>query len=233
MAKINFGAVVNDARGKVNGNVFSRNKSGAYVRRKVSPSNPSTVFQAAIRSAFSVNSQAWSSVLTDAQRASWTSFANLYPITNVFGLAIPLNGLNMYVRINTALANIGASLLTDPPASPATTPVPIDTGSLIVSPPGDFTFTQTAIPPTAGTLLYVFATPGLAPGRSAVKNLYKLIGTQTPAPVTVPHTVDVLAQYTARFGVPVLNLRYNLLVSTIDPTVGIPTVGQPLTAIAA
>jgi hypothetical protein len=52
MAKINFGQTVNDARGKLGGTVFSKNKSGAYTRRKVTPANPRTVAQSRVRNFF-------------------------------------------------------------------------------------------------------------------------------------------------------------------------------------
>jgi len=42
MAIIKFSAIVSDARGKIGGNVFSRNKGGSYIRSYVKPINPST-----------------------------------------------------------------------------------------------------------------------------------------------------------------------------------------------
>lgn len=232
MAKINFGAVVNDARGKINGNVFSKNASGPYVKRKVTPVNPNTPAQAQARSNLAIYSQQWSGTLTSSQRAAWTGFATLYPRVNVFGLPLTLNGLNMLVSTNSALAQIGAAPLTDPPASPATTPIPIDTTSFTVAKTSFvYEFKQTAAVPTAGCVYYIYSTPGLAPGRAANKSLYRLISHHSGGTGTFPFTIDISASQGNVFGDLIVGLRYNILVSTIDPLVGIPTVGQPMTAI--
>lgn len=45
MAKIKFGMMMTDARGKLGGQVFSKNRSGSYVRTKVTPVNPQTTTQ--------------------------------------------------------------------------------------------------------------------------------------------------------------------------------------------
>ena len=52
MAKIKFGMMMTDARGKLGGQVFSKNKGGAYVRTKVTPSNPQTIAQTTRRALF-------------------------------------------------------------------------------------------------------------------------------------------------------------------------------------
>jgi len=46
--KMKFGAIVVDGRGKIGGHVASKNRGGAYLRTKVTPSNPQTGYQAAV-----------------------------------------------------------------------------------------------------------------------------------------------------------------------------------------
>jgi len=70
MAKIQFSAVVGDARGKVGGNVFTKGRSGAVLRTKVSPVQPRSSFQRAVRSGFTAESKAWTGDLDDTQRAA-------------------------------------------------------------------------------------------------------------------------------------------------------------------
>lgn len=233
MAKVNFGAVVNDARGKVNGNVFSKNRSGPYIRRKVTPTNPATVAQAQARQNFAIASQTWSGTLTSLQRSAWTAFANLYPINNVFGLAIQLNGLNTVVKVNTVLNQIGATPLTDPPASPATIPIPIvpEILTVLVS-TAHMEYQQAAAAPTSGTMFYLFGTPPLPAGRNATPSDYRFIGTVPPATTGFPATLDIWSNYIGVFGEPLAGQKVNVLVSTVDPLVGIPTTGQPLQGIA-
>ena len=58
--KLKFGAIVTDGRGKIGGHVASKNRSGAYLRTKVTPSNPNTVAQVQVRSILASLSQSWS-----------------------------------------------------------------------------------------------------------------------------------------------------------------------------
>jgi hypothetical protein len=43
--KMKFGAIVTEGRGKIGGHVASKNKSGAYLRTKVTPVNRQSVAQ--------------------------------------------------------------------------------------------------------------------------------------------------------------------------------------------
>jgi len=52
MGLIKFSAIVSAASGKVGGNVFARNASGAYARSWVKPINPNTEKQQATRAQF-------------------------------------------------------------------------------------------------------------------------------------------------------------------------------------
>ena len=70
--KIKFGAIVTDGRGKIGGHVASKNRSGAYMRTKVTPSNPNTASQSQARSILASASQNWRN-LTDSQRKAWNN----------------------------------------------------------------------------------------------------------------------------------------------------------------
>lgn len=50
--KIKWGMMMTDGRGKLGGQVASKNRAGAYVRTKVTPVNPRTTQQQAIRTLF-------------------------------------------------------------------------------------------------------------------------------------------------------------------------------------
>lgn len=82
--KIKFGALVTDGRGKLGGHVASKNRSGNYLRTKVTPSNPQTAAQQATRAVLGSLSTAWSG-LTLAQRNSFNSAVGDWSGTNIFG----------------------------------------------------------------------------------------------------------------------------------------------------
>ena len=59
MARIKFGMMMTDARGKLGGQVFTKTRSGATVRTKVTPVNLKSSAQALVRNRFGSLSQGW------------------------------------------------------------------------------------------------------------------------------------------------------------------------------
>lgn len=115
MAKLVFGPVVSDARNKIGGVVFTKSRSGAVARRKVSPVQPRSSAQVNVRASLTDFSKQWSGILTAAQRAAWIAFASNNPVKDVFGASHILTGLQMFVRLNQALATVGGAAITSPP----------------------------------------------------------------------------------------------------------------------
>lgn len=116
VAKILFGNVVADARGKLGGVVMSRNTYGGYVRQKVSPVQPRSQGQLNQRNFFATVVRSWND-LTQSQRDAWNSFAPLFPFRDVFGLSKARTGQNMFVSLNLALMSNALDVLTDPPVN--------------------------------------------------------------------------------------------------------------------
>jgi hypothetical protein len=117
MSKVLFGAIVTDMRNKLGGHVFSKNKGGSFMRRKVSPLQPRTDAQRAIRSGMTSLSKAWSGVLDDPGRAAWNSFAKNNPTKDIFGSTVVLTGEQTYVRVNQGLLYAGLSRIDVPPVN--------------------------------------------------------------------------------------------------------------------
>jgi hypothetical protein len=117
MAKIVFSALVNDVRKKTGGNVFTKGRSGAFVRRKVSPIQPRSVAQLNVRADFTYLSKLWSDPTMDNYRAGWIALAASYPKKDKFGATHNLTGLQMFVRLNRALHTIGVTAILAPPAT--------------------------------------------------------------------------------------------------------------------
>lgn len=100
MAKVLFTAVVADMRGKIAGTVFTKNKSGAVARTKVSPVNGRTPAQTTARARLSRLSAGWRT-LTPSQREGWITRATEAFGTDVFGNTKTISGQQLYISVNT------------------------------------------------------------------------------------------------------------------------------------
>jgi hypothetical protein len=173
MAKILFGAGVADARNAIGGHVFSKNRNGAYLRMKVSPSQPRSPKQLLVRAQFGGAAAAWGA-LTDAQRAGWIALASTNPSPDQFGNPQILTGMQFFMRVNRNLHTIGVTaILEDAPASTSVqaltslTPTAAFTGSVLT-----IGFTPTPLDPAQH--LVVVMTPPLSPGKSFFTPFLKL-----------------------------------------------------------
>jgi len=116
MASIKFGGGITDIRGKMGGNVYSKNRFGAYMRKNTVPVNPRTALQNAVRAAFSQLSVRWSQTLTALQRTGWNSYGANVAVKNRLGEDVFLTGVNHYQRSNVILAQIGEAYIDAAPA---------------------------------------------------------------------------------------------------------------------
>lgn len=198
MAIIKMGQIVAEARGKIAGMVFSRNTAGAYIRQKVSPIQPRTVAQLAVRAFLSSVSQSWRN-LTDNSRLTWRGVAALFTHANVYGDNVPLTAFGLYNRLNRNLQEIGEALITDPPAQTAvasldTLTLAIDNAEVVDDDKIQIAFTA---PIPADQKLVVYATPPLSAGVNFVKSEYRKLTVLDVADVTPVSLGDV---YIALFG---------------------------------
>ncbi len=104
MARIIGGSMIGELSGKLGGNVFARNRAGAYIRQYVVPVDPRTNAQVAARSNFGLASSTYHA-LSDSTKALWSNFAsNIFnPKTGEMGVA---SGFNAYVGLNTVVNTI-------------------------------------------------------------------------------------------------------------------------------
>lgn len=115
MALLKFGGGITEMRGSIAGNVYSRNRYGAYARARTTPVNPASQRQSAIRALISDISQAWFNTLTQAQRDAWNVFAAAVPEKNKLGEVIYLSGFNQYCKSNLAAQNAGLPAIAEAP----------------------------------------------------------------------------------------------------------------------
>lgn len=189
-----------DGRGKINGSVASKNRSGAYVRTKVTPVNPQSPRQLAVRSTFATISAMWRG-LGQVNRDSWNSAVEDWQRTDVFGDLKKPSGFNLFMRLCTPLHNAFNDVII---ASYAPTPVEMPAVTEVFA---NYTISPYALNlvPTIVTnaridldeyVFNVYATPALSNGKSFVKNDFRLIG-YVEANAT---STNVLDMYEAVFG---------------------------------
>lgn len=189
--KVKFGSIVTDGRGKLGGQVYARNRSGAYVRNKVTPNNPQTVYQSAARAILASFSEQWRG-LTEAQRAAWNAAGSSFPTTNQFGDEVIPTGKNLFTRLNVNLDDVGRSAISTPP-SPAEIVEPTDL-ALVATTAAALTIDYTG----AAEMSYkILATGALSPGVGFFKNKFKLITFASGDPVA---PIDILSAWQARYG---------------------------------
>ena len=209
MAKIKLGLVVTEASGKLGGHVFAKNKGGAYLRTKVTPSNPQSVAQTAVRILFAVISAGWSA-LTAAQRASWDAAVESFKVTNIFGDLKVLSGKALYQRLNQNRQLTGQAILQ---VAPAVAPINATGASGVAGSVAGTSLDITTTKDTTGMFLLVSATGSLTAGTKFVKNKLRNIGTFAGA---AAGTVDIYDEYVAKFGAPAAGANVYVSVKVIN-----------------
>lgn len=214
--KAKFGSIVVDGRGKLGGHVYSKNRGGAYVRTKVTPVNPQTSFQSAVRAIFTFLSQGWRS-LTEGQREAWNGAVENFQRTDIFGDIKKPSGINLYMRLNQNILNAGGTAIDTPP-SPDVTPELLTISSVPDSSPQTLSLVFGPSPVPADQAYVVEATPPISPGKSFIKNQFRVVAT-IPAAGATPN--NLLAAYTAKFGALVGGQKIGIRVRAVNLLTGI------------
>lgn len=107
-----------EASGKLGGMVFSRNKGGAYIRKFVTPTNPNSQKQRAVRERFSTRALEFRALAPEI-KSMWAEYVNTYylPLTGS-GRG---NALNAFISCRQAVDNciqVAAQTTFDVPANP-------------------------------------------------------------------------------------------------------------------
>lgn len=196
MAKVLFTAAVADIRGKLAGTVFSKNRAGAFIRTKVTPTNRRTPAQAAARSKFSALSAAWRN-LTGPQRASWQAQATNVAGTDVFGNAKTISGQQLFVGTNSNFLQLGQAVVNTAPASkaPTYTGMPRAESALTGTTMSGLALIMSDVV-GADTKFLVAATEPLSPGIYNADGKYRSLGVVATPGVAM----DIIIPYSTKFG---------------------------------
>lgn len=192
--------------GSYQGMTASKNRFGQYMRTRASPVQPRTVAQLNQRARMSTNAAAWRA-LTDAQRAGWADLGLSITRTDSLGQTYTLNGQAAYISVNNNKLDAGDAAITD--ATAIVTPADLLTATVTLT-AAAFSVAYTATPLAAGVRLFIFVSPQRSAGRK-FEGDYRLL-TVTAAAAASPS--NILAAYTAKFGVPIVGNRIFLSLQT-------------------
>lgn len=213
--KIKFGSLVTDGRGKIGGHVASKNRGGAYLRTKVTPSNPQTVAQSLVRGILTFFAQAWRS-LTEAQRTAWNEAVDSFTSTDIFGDIKKPSGENLYVKLNANLAEAQLPSINTPPLPAEVIPPGPSSGAAAQTGQSfDVNFQTSPVP--ANTRFIVKATEQMSPGINYMKGRYRtvqILQTGNASPF------DISAAYIAKFGALVAGQKIGIEITPINETTG-------------
>jgi hypothetical protein len=99
--------LVSQGSGSVAGCTFSHNRFGNYIRNRTVPTNPNSVMQGDIRTAFSNLATDWHMTLDDVARMGWDNFAANMPLIDSLGQTYFLTGFNWYIACNATRSYFG------------------------------------------------------------------------------------------------------------------------------
>jgi hypothetical protein len=196
--------------GSVASKTSSRNRYGQYYRTRATPVNPNSTAQQASRTRMSANASAWRT-LTDGQRAGWLSLGSLLSRTDSLGQVYTLTGFQAYCMVNNNNLAAGNAVVAAAPAF--TVPATITTITLTLTAIA-FSIAYTPTPLATGERIFTFASPQRSAGRG-YEGDFRLIAVSAAAAAS---PANVLAAYTAKFGVPVVGTR--IFVSVVRYSLG-------------
>lgn len=228
--KIKWGMMMTDGRGKLGGQVASKNRAGAYVRTKVTPVNPQTVAQQNIRQLFGSIASAWRS-LNQEQINGWNEATEFWQTTDIFGDLKKPSGFALFQRLNTGLlANIPSSSMLEDAVQPDEIPSVTEVTSEYTagaSPLFQVIWSHEALAvDPADYVVQLRATPPMPAGRTYHANMLRNVAVGD----LLDDEFDLTTAYPARFGrFPEAGENVYIEVRVISKNTG--RIGVPVSAI--
>ncbi len=187
-----FVPILGNLRGAVGANIFSHNRGGDYLRRRVSPTNPNSSRQQTMRAFLGSLATLWSTTLTQLQRDAWDTYAATVSRTGPLGNTINLTGMNTYVISNTRILDAGGTRIDDPPATVGPDSLLTFSGAISAPTTYDVTFTDTPLGATERIRLFMsLPQSGAAQPNEAQARIvgYSALAQATPYAATLPFSI--------------------------------------------
>lgn len=132
MAKVKLSPFSTGLSGKMSNLVFSQQKEGTIMRERISPANPQTAAQVAVRTAFTKATKQWNN-LTAAQVEAWKAFAESYSnLDSDTEKSYNSSGFNAFVKLAAKWYAVNGSGTA--PANPPTSTFNGDNISITAAP---------------------------------------------------------------------------------------------------
>ena len=179
--------------GKLGLTVTWPGRNGLIRRILVTPSNPRSDRQLAVRDVLAQQARRFDA-LTDAQQDAWNVAAEGYQSRPTLGQSGPLTGLQLFVRVNCKLGLLGQQPVDVPPVAPQFPSLAAQ--GLVITNTNGVVALKLTCPTDPGENTVLRASP---PQNSAIRACgnYRMIGT-CPAPVQ--GSANITSQYVAEFG---------------------------------
>lgn len=202
--KIKWGMMMTDGRGKLGGQVASKNRAGAYIRTKVTPSNPRTSFQSTVRQNLAILSKSWH-MLPEKLRNSWNAAADSgdWNRTDIFGDSRKPTGKNLFTSINLNSIRVTGNGIADVPQKASFSAVSTTSLAAIFAEAAEAVSLSLVLQAKEdvilGTRFEIQATPPVSAGRSYFENDFRNISTSNQVTEGV-NTIDLSAEWGDKFG---------------------------------
>ena len=200
MAKFRPSSTIEEIRGSVGADTYSRVKSGFIIKAKSYPGSKHhyviTPRQAQINIKFGTIAPTWQN-LTDAQRKAWNLLSATMGSTNIFGGHYTQSGFNFFTSLNYNLLLCGSPFILDPPEKP--TIWQLKSFGIVYNTMMhpylwiDFSGFSTG----TYTAYFVYASPQVSVGITSCTNKYRFIDIIPPS--TADH-YNIFTSYTSLYG---------------------------------
>ena len=186
--------------GKIGLQVAFQSRYGLIRRMKVIPSQPNTVAQRDVRGRLTLAAQGFD-LLTEDQQDAWSEAAAKFNTKATLGQSGPLTGLQLFVKLNTTLAQFGQDSVLTPPAYPVFTPLAPQ--NMVITNTADVIAIKLTCPTSPGENTVLRAAPAQRSGVRLVPAM-KIMGT-CPAPAQGSTNITTL--FTSIHSAPLANQR--------------------------
>lgn len=213
MAIITFGGGVSGIRGTLQGNTFSANTNGPFVRGWSRPRNPRTYAQTVDRYYYQQWPAAWRAI-SSTQKSDWNTYAAAHPLTNALGEEYYRSGYQWFTSCNQNLITCAGSPVSDAPVGEQPTAIE-PTGLEYDDTEAPYTCNVLITPASfAGVFAVVFSAVIPYSGNMSWPSRYdKLRSTFDPDPADTE--IDCHAQHSALYGSPAAGYKWFCRVKTM------------------
>ena len=115
MSKFKQSSITPNHRGRIGGNIMSKNKYGPFMAMLTTPRQYRTEAQLKVTGDLGALSHTWSNKMIDEQYESWGQLALQFKRTDSSGNVYPLDARDVFMSCNSNLREVGLPVIFDAP----------------------------------------------------------------------------------------------------------------------